>query len=168
MTTSFLSIFANFVFINTVKSIDDSFNFTPFDSDWTHHLGDFSLCTQISLYERRLSHTIPMTKQQYNEAATMRTKTILFNWHRLYFAHSYTCEWMCVCVFECEWIRAVVTGSQFLSIVLPCVDFLRSPFSIRFAKHSVEILSSIRLKVLLGISQIRTIKNSNQAFSHWI
>lgn len=74
----------------------------------------------------------------------------------------------CVYVFECEWIRAVVTGSQFLSIVLPCVDFLRSPFSIRFAKHSVEILSSIRLKVLLGISQIRTIKKSNQAFSHWI
>lgn len=45
-------------------------------------------------------------------------------------------------------MRAAVTGSHRFSIGLPCVDFLRSPFSIRIAEHSVEILSSIGLKVL--------------------
>lgn len=58
---------------------------------------------------------------------------------------------MCVNAAHSHWVLS-------FSIVLLASTFLRSPFSIRSAQHSVEILSSIGSKVLLNTAA----NNSNQ------
>lgn len=64
---------------------------------------------------------------------------------------SHTVVNMCVNAAYSHWVLS-------FSIVLLASTFLRSPFSIRSAQHSVEILSSIGSKVLLNTAA----NNSNQ------